>query len=61
MTLKRRRLNPADKYYSHNKNTLLVSMLDICNEIKLLAEIKDIRDEINIIRSVLNVQKSLID
>jgi hypothetical protein len=61
MTWKRRELNHANKYYSHNKNTLLVSMLDIREEIKLLADIKDIRDEINIIRSVLNVQKSLID
>lgn len=54
-------LDPANKYYSHNKNTLLVSMLDIREEIKLLVEIKDIRDEVNIIRSVLNVQKALMD
>ena len=34
-------------------------MLDIREEIKLLVEIKDIRDEINIILSVLHIQKTL--
>jgi hypothetical protein len=36
-------------------------MLDIREEIKMLVEIKDVRDEINIILSVLHIQKTLID
>lgn len=35
-------------------------MLDIRNEIEFLVEVKDIRDEINIILSVLQVQRNII-
>lgn len=35
-------------------------MLDIRKEIEFLVEVKDIRDEINIILSVLHVQQSVV-
>ncbi|EAT87204.1 hypothetical protein SNOG_04813 [Parastagonospora nodorum SN15] len=53
-------LDATNKYYQERKNTLLRNMLDIRKEIEFLVEVKDIRDEINIILSVLHVQQNVI-
>lgn len=40
---------------------MLGGLLDIREEIKLLVEIKDVRDEVHIILSVLGIQSTLIE
>ena len=54
-------LDKTSKYYNRDKITLLKGLLDIRREIELLVEIKDTRDEINIVLSLLNVQKTLVE
>ncbi|CAG8971164.1 hypothetical protein HYALB_00010139 [Hymenoscyphus albidus] len=42
-------------------NDIIKPELDIIKEITLLEEVKDIRDELNILRSILGEQKSLLN
>jgi ankyrin repeat protein/Mg2+ and Co2+ transporter CorA len=49
------------KFEDHNRRPLFVDkLLDIGQEIKLLTEIKDIRDELNMIRMVLQYQLQVL-
>jgi Mg2+ and Co2+ transporter CorA len=52
-------LNGANKHYNEYKNALMADLLDIREEIDLLVEVKDIRDELNIISSILRTQLNL--
>ena len=55
------KLDAMSKHYDKDKVTLLKALLDIRKEIDLLMEIKDTRDEINIILSLLCVQQKLVE
>lgn len=47
--------------FDYWKRLLLEQLLDMRTETSLLIEIRDIRDEINIIRSILTIQKGIVD
>ena len=49
------KLDKHSKHHDRDKATLLKALLDIRQEIDLLVEIKDTRDEINVILSPLRV------
>ncbi|KAM0712140.1 hypothetical protein Q7P37_011234 [Cladosporium fusiforme] len=55
------RLNERQSDYAKKKDELLDNMLDIRPQIELLEEAKDIRDEINIILSVLGEQRRVLE
>lgn len=54
------RLNKRQSNYAKRRDDLLIRMLDIRPQIALLEEAKDIRDEINIILSVLGEQSRVL-
>ncbi|KAF3398385.1 Ankyrin-3 [Penicillium rolfsii] len=55
-------VNPPDDedYYDDGQPLFVDRLLDICEETDLLAETKDIRDELNMIRTVLEHQKHVL-
>lgn len=56
----RHNLRKDSKHFEQEKEILLEQVLDIRKETRLLVEIKDIRDEINIILSVLHTQQTVM-
>lgn len=58
---KARRNAPHRKGYTRSLGKELEDLYDISQEIELLKEIKDIRDELNILRNLFNQQKVVLD
>jgi hypothetical protein len=54
-------LNGNHFEYAKEKDNMLIEMLDVREQVKLLKEAKDIRDEVNIIMHVLSEQQRVLE